>query len=89
MVGVLAKEHLRYVEARRANPFNSNSGALLDQVKHADGHAGAAARVGEIDRFREDVIGCDEPSAGTKQSFYNRTRSRVMCVLSVNQRIQS
>lgn len=87
MVGMLAEECLRRVETRHANPFNANSGALLDEVKDADGHASTAARVGEIDRFREDVIGGHEPSAGTKLAFDHRTRSGVMGIISIDKRI--
>jgi hypothetical protein len=75
MVGMLAKEWLGRVETRRANPFNADSGALLDEVEDADGHARTAARVGEMCRFREDIVGGYEPSAGPRQAFDHRTRT--------------
>jgi hypothetical protein len=36
MIRMLAKERLRHLEARCANPFNSNSGALLKEVEDTD-----------------------------------------------------
>jgi len=36
---MLAKERLRHVKTRRANPFNSNSGALFKEVKYTNGDA--------------------------------------------------
>jgi hypothetical protein len=39
MIRVLANERLRHVKTCRANPFNSNSGALLKEVEHTGGDA--------------------------------------------------
>lgn len=54
---MLAEERFSNVNTGRANPFNSNSGALLKKVEYAGGDAWAAARVRKIYRFSDDVIG--------------------------------
>jgi hypothetical protein len=48
MIRMLANERLRHVKTRRANPFNSNSGALFKEVEYTDGNTCADARVREI-----------------------------------------
>ena len=62
---MLAKERLRHVKARHANPFDSNSDALLEEIEYTDGDACTAARVGEIYCFSDDVIRDQEASTVT------------------------
>lgn len=89
MVSVLSKESFCRIEARRAQPLDSDPGALLDQIKHSHSDARAAARIGEIDCFSDDVIGDYQSAPRSKHLFHNGPCGRMICILLFDERIQT
>jgi hypothetical protein len=48
MVGMLAKERLRGIKSRDADPFDSDRGALFHQIQNASSHSRSTSSIGLI-----------------------------------------
>src|SRR5258707_6634189 len=56
VIRVLAEESFGKIESRRANPFDTDAGALVDQVENPPGHKSTAAYLGHINRLGNHII---------------------------------
>src|SRR5437868_3866686 len=86
---MFAEEGFTFIEAERANPFDRDSNALIDEIQNPFAHKMTFAGNSQIDGFANNMVGRHQLATALQNLTHHTRRRRMPTIIFIHQRIQA